>query len=108
MKVIGLMEDTMGLGLRVGLEEVSTRDNINKDQDMDMVFTGFTLEILILENGVTDRVMVLVFRHVLMVAVTLESSNLVSNMALAVTILGIFLSLIWVFGCFNLKVGIFF
>lgn len=96
MKVIGLMGGMMGLGLRVGLEEVSIKDSIDKDQDMDMVFIGFTLVILILENGVMDRVMVLVFRHVLMVAVTLENSNSVSNMALAVTILGIFLCLVLV------------
>lgn len=79
----------MGMGLRAGLEEASTRDNTRKDQDMDMVFTGSTLEILTLENGVTDRAMVLVFRHVLMAAVTLGNLNSVSNMDLAVTILGI-------------------
>lgn len=94
----------MGLGLRVGLEEVSIKDNTRKDQDMDMVFTGSTLEILTLVNGVTDRAMVLVFRHVLMVAVTLVNLNSVSNMDLAVTILGIYISLSDFE--FTLKVGI--
>lgn len=62
---------------------------------MVMEFIDSILVILILENGVMDRVMVSGFNLVPMVVVMLVSLSLVSNMDLDVTNLGEFLFLLF-------------
>ena len=86
----------MGLEWRVGVEGVDIEDNIERVQGMDLGLIGFIQGILMLVNGVTDKVMVLVFRLVLMGVAMLGNSNLGLNMALATTISGLKINS-WVF-----------
>ena len=88
MRGIGLMASMMGMGWRLGPEEVDIEGNIGKALGMGLGCIGFILGMFMLENGQVVRVMVVEFIPVRMVAGTLANSSGGSSMALVTTISG--------------------
>lgn len=82
------MENMMGMELRLGQEGAVIGANIGRDLGMDLVCTGFILEMFMEESGLMVRVMVVEFILVRMEVVMLGNSSGVSSTALAITISG--------------------
>ncbi|KAL0724314.1 hypothetical protein Bca4012_038913 [Brassica carinata] len=72
-KEIGSTEDTTAMESSLGLTEVSIKDSTSKELDTVTEFTGLAPEVLTPVNGLTVKVMALVFRHVLMEALMSEN-----------------------------------
>jgi len=85
---IGSMGSMMGMGWRLGQEEVDIEGNTGKGLGMGLECIGSILEMFTLGNGQMGRVMVAGFIRAMMVAGLLGSSSGASSMGWVTTISG--------------------
>lgn len=88
MRGIGLTGSMMGMGSRLGLEEVGIGGSTGKGLGMVLECIGFIPETFMVGNGQMGRVMAVGFILAMMVAGMLGNSSGVSSMGLGTTISG--------------------